>query len=299
MTTYFDPNSDGRGMPSIITSAGDLLANYDVLFCDVWGVVHDGHLALDAAADALLRFRKGGGSVVLVSNAPVPKHQVARMLDERRLPRETWDDIVSSGDIALEHIEAKGFERLFPIGPQDRDAALFEKVASLPGSLDAAQAILCSGFNDDVGETAEDYRALLKSAADLQLPFVCANPDLLVDVGGRLYLCAGAIADLYEEIGGDVFWAGKPFEIAYLTALQIASTLRQEQVDRSRILVIGDAVRTDLKGAQSFGVDALFVAGGIHRDDTIVDEAICPERLRKLLSGDAPPAIAATPYLAW
>ncbi len=289
----------GNSTPPIITKAGNLLERYDVLFCDVWGVVHDGHWALDGAAEALLRFRERGGTVVLVSNAPVPKHQVANMLDERRLPRETWDEIVSSGDIALRHIEAQGFERLYAIGPRDRDAALFENVSSLPDTLGEAEAILCSGFNDDLNETAESYRQLLREALERRLPFVCANPDLVVDVGGQLYLCAGAIADLYEEIGGEVFWAGKPFENAYATALNAASTLRNEEVERSRILVIGDAVRTDLKGALSFGVDALFIAGGIHRDDTVVDGAVCPDRLAILLKEDAPPAVAAMSYLAW
>ncbi|MCH9808065.1 MAG: TIGR01459 family HAD-type hydrolase [Alphaproteobacteria bacterium] len=299
MTRPLDLNVGGTGLPPIITQAGELLSRYDVLFCDVWGVVHDGHLALAKAAEALKRFRNGGGTVVLVSNAPVPAHQVARMLDERQLPRECWDEIVSSGDIALRHIESQGFERLYPIGPQNRDAALFEKVASLPDALEQAEAILCSGFNDDLSETAEDYRQLLARALERAVPFVCANPDLVVDVGGKLYLCAGAIADVYEEMGGDVFWAGKPYANAYDTALGVANRLRQENVDRGRVLVIGDAVRTDLKGALSFGVDALFIAGGIHREETLVDGALCADRLGELLSGDAPPAVAAMPYLAW
>ncbi len=285
--------------PPIITAAGDLLERYDVLFCDVWGVVHDGHAALGPAAEALLRFREEGGTVVLVSNAPVPEHQVARMLDERRLPREAWDSIVSSGDIALRHVGERGFQQLYPIGPQDRDAALFEKVGALSGELSKADAILCSGLNDDLSETAEDYRHVLTQALELNLPFVCANPDLVVDVGGTLYLCAGALGDLYEDLGGEVFWAGKPHAIAYETALAEAQELRGESVDLERLLVIGDAVRTDLIGAKSFGIDALFIAGGIHREDTIEDGRISQLRLEKLFAGDAPTAKAAMAHLAW
>lgn len=287
------------GVTPIIEGAGNLMQQYDVLFCDVWGVVHDGHLALRPASDALLRFRRTGGTVILVSNAPVPNHQVARMLDERQLPREAWDAIISSGDIALRHIEQSNLRSLFPIGPQDRDAALFEKAGSLTHKLETADAILCSGLNDDVREAAEDYRNLLQRARDHDLPFVCANPDLVVDVGGQLYLCAGALGDLYQEIGGDVFWAGKPYENAYMAALTEAERLRGERIDRSQLLVIGDSVRTDLTGAKAFGVDALFIANGIHREEAVVDGAICRIRLAGILNCDAPPAVAAMPYLAW
>lgn len=286
-------------IPPIMTNAQDLLERYDVLFCDVWGVVHDGHAALPPAAEALVRFRKNGGTVILVSNAPVPYHQVAVMLDERRLPRAAWDAIVSSGDLALEHIEDQRFKSLLPIGPQDRDAALFEKAGKLVADMTKADAVLCSGLNDDINETAADYRPMLDAALERQLPFVCANPDLLVDVGGKLYLCAGAIADLYQQLGGDVFWAGKPFRIAYEAAHAKAQDLRQADVAADKILVIGDSVRTDLKGAQNFGVDALFIAGGIHREETMQNASIMPERLAQILEPGTPPAIAAMPHLAW
>ncbi|MBU2582542.1 MAG: TIGR01459 family HAD-type hydrolase [Alphaproteobacteria bacterium] len=289
----------GTTAPPIIERAGELLQRYDVLFCDVWGVVHNGHAALPEASDALLRFRKKGGTVILVSNAPVPNHQVASMLDQLRLPRETWDAIVSSGDIALRHVDSQGYGKLYPIGPQDRDAALFAKVAFLSGALKGSEAILCSGLNDDRTETAEDYRDVLSRARDLRLPFVCANPDFVVDVGGRLYLCAGALGDVYEELGGDVFWAGKPHAVAYETALLQAQELRQEVVPRERLLVIGDSVRTDMKGARTFGVDALFIAGGIHREETLARGRIVPERLADLFADGAPGATAAMAHLGW
>ncbi len=286
--------------PALLEHAGDLLQRYDVLFCDVWGVVHDGNVAMPGATDALLRFRDKGGTVILVSNAPVPDHQVARMLDARDLPRDAYDAIVSSGDIALRHIHEHKLSPLYPIGPRDRDAALFEAAGPLTGSLHDAQAILCSGLNDDLNENAESYREVLVEARSHGLPFVCANPDLLVDVGGTLYLCAGALGDLYSELGGDVVWAGKPYAVAYETALDEARRLRGGgEIERERILVIGDSVRTDLTGAANFGVDALFIASGIHREETILEGRLCADRLGDLLTGHSPHPIAAMPYLAW
>lgn len=286
--------------PAIIPHAAGLLARYDVLFSDVWGVVHDGVTAHAAAADALMRFRAGGGTVILVSNAPVPNARVAAMLDAKRLDSAAWDAIVSSGDIALSHIDAEGYRALHRIGPLDRDSALFDAAPGDPAPLDTADAILCSGLEDDINETAESYRARLTFALSRKLPFVCANPDYWVDVGGRHYLCAGAIADLYAEMGGEVFWAGKPHASAYRAAHEMAEEIRGAPVDHKRILVIGDALRTDIQGARNFGVDALFIASGIHRPATMLGDDIVPEKLAELFApADAPPAVAAMAYLRW
>ncbi|MGQ0673766.1 MAG: TIGR01459 family HAD-type hydrolase [Hyphomicrobium sp.] len=288
-----------KRVPPIITAAGPLLARYDVVFSDVWGVVHDGHKAFTSACDALVRFRAGGGTVILVSNAPVPKERVARMLDLRAVPRTAWDDIVSSGGIALDHVKERGYARIYSIGPKDRDAAFFERLAASTVDLAEAEAIVCTGLVDDTTETAETYRPLLERALLRRLPFVCANPDLVVDVGGRLYPCAGALADLYEKLGGEVFWAGKPHPSAYGAAHKAAARIRSEEIASDRILAIGDAVRTDLAAAEGAGIDAIFVAAGIHRAEAMADGAIVPERLARLFTPESPPAIAAMAHLAW
>ncbi len=267
--------------------------------CDVWGVVHNGLRAYENACAALIRYRGEGGTVILVSNAPVPPHRVAAMLDMRKVPESAWDAIVSSGDIALRHVADRGFKRLFCIGPQDRDAALFKALNAESVALEDAEAIICTGLNDDRREKPEDYAPLLDRALRLKLPFVCANPDLVVDVGGTRLYCAGAIADLYAHMGGRVYWAGKPYAVAYETAHGRAEALRDSNVERSKCLVIGDAVRTDLKGAENFGCDALFIASGIHRHETMNGLMLSADKLAALFAPGAPPAIAAMTELRW
>lgn len=286
-------------IPPVLANAGDLLSRYDVLFCDVWGVVHNGLTAFEGACAALEMFRSRGGTVILVSNAPVPKYRVEAMLETRNVPRSAWDDIVSSGAIALDHIAARGFEKLYLIGPRDRDQAFFKRLEGMSVHLDQAQAMVCTGLNEDRTEKPEDYLPLLRKAHELKLPFVCANPDLLVDVGGTLLYCAGAIADLYEHMGGHVFWAGKPHLNAYEAAHRIAEALRDTNVPRSKCLVIGDAIRTDLKGAENFGCDALFVASGIHRHEAMEGAHLSQAKLEALFPPGTPSAVAAMIELGW
>ncbi len=285
--------------PPILAAAGDLLQRYDLIFCDVWGVVHNGVTAFEDACAALARFRAGGGTVILVSNAPVPKARVAAMLQSRNVPQSAWDDIVSSGDIALAHVAERGFQRLYCIGPQDRDQALFKALTARSVHLSEAEAIICTGLNDDRSEKPEDYVPILNKALDNGIPFVCANPDLLVDVGGTLLYCAGAIADLFAHMGGDVYWAGKPYLSAYETAHRKAEALRDANVPRSRCLVIGDAIRTDLKGAENYGCDALFVASGIHRHETMEGTRLSAEKLAALFTPGTPKANGAMVELKW
>jgi HAD superfamily hydrolase (TIGR01459 family) len=285
--------------PQIIEAAGPLLQHYDVLFCDVWGVVHNGHVAFDGACAALTKFRAGGGTVILVSNAPVPAFRVAAMLEARHVPQSAWDEIVSSGALALAHIKQQGYARVHGIGPKDRDAAFFKQCSATLTALDDAEAIVCTGLTNDVDETPDDYRPLLELALARGLPFVCANPDLVVDVGGTHYWCAGAIAEIYVGMGGVVYWAGKPHRSAYEAAHRSAEVLRGKSVDPRRSLVIGDAIRTDMAGAQRFGVDALFVASGIHKSDVMDGLRISKTKLAALFAGDAPPALAAMTELRW
>jgi len=286
--------------PPIVANAGPLLDRYDAIFCDVWGVVHNGRQAYADAGAALARFRAGGGTVVLVSNAPVPADGVERVLERTQVRRDAWDAIVSSGDIALAHIAEQGYRRLHRIGPAKRDSRLFQRLPGASAPLHEADAIVCTGLVDDANETVEHYRALIEEGVARALPFVCANPDLVVDVGDKRYLCAGSIAAEYERCGGPVFWAGKPHPSAYAAALRRVTELRGAEPLRQRILAIGDSLRTDLAAAQGMHIDAVFIASGIHNGDVLVNGEIDPDRLAALFApAGTPPAIAAMTELRW
>jgi HAD superfamily hydrolase (TIGR01459 family) len=286
--------------PPIVTSAGPLLSRYDAVFCDVWGVMHNGRTAYAEAGAALARFRAEGGTVILVSNAPIPASGVERVLEKTGVRRDSWDAIVSSGDIALGHIAEKGYRRMHWVGPSKRDYALYVRLNEPSAPLAEADSIICTGLVDDRNETVADYEQLIEAGVTRALPFVCANPDLVVDVGAVQLLCAGSIAAEYERLGGQVFWAGKPHPAAYGTALDRVSELRGSRPALGRILGIGDAVRTDLASAQGLGVDGLFIAAGIHKDELMRGGAIDPARLARLFDlPGTPPAIAAMTHLVW
>ena len=285
-------------MPPILDAAGDLLARYRVLFCDIWGVVHNGRTAYREGCAALAEFRARGGTVILVSNAPRTPTGVTRVLAEKEVPESSWDAIVASGGIALAHAHELGYRTVHHIGP-DRDLDIFDETHLERTALDTADAILCTGLIHDRHETGEDYRDRLAAPARRKLPLICANPDLVVDVGGTMLPCAGAIAAVYEDLGGPVYWAGKPHGPAYRSAHAKAEELRGQPVDKSEILAIGDAVRTDIAGARAFGIDALFIAQGIHRDDILDGETIKPDELAALFADDAPEAVAAMTTLRW
>lgn len=282
----------------IIERAQELLGRYDVLFCDVWGVVHDGRTAYAGAGDAFARFRRRGGTVLLISNAPMPATWVAHVLDEKGVRRDSWDAIVSSGDMTLAYVAERGMTRVHHIGTS-RDLPLFQTMQAARVPLADAEAIVCTGLVDDRNETAETYRPLLEAALARRLPLLCANPDLIVDVGGELLLCAGVIAELYETMGGDVFWGGKPHLPIYECAMREAARLRGNMTDRGRVLAIGDAVRTDIAGAWAFGLDSLFIGQGIHRDEVLRDGSLDPKELERLIAAQPARPIAAMVGVAW
>lgn len=285
-------------MPPIIENAGELLTRYDVLFCDIWGVVHNGQTAYVEGCAALNQFREGGGTVILVSNAPRTPKVVAKVLAEKNVPDNCWDAIVSSGGIALTYSANQGYIRVHHIGP-DRDLDVFDNSGLERVSLEDAEAIFCTGLLHDRRETGEDYRDRLLEPASRKMPFVCANPDLVVDVGDVQLPCAGAIAAVYESLNAPVYWAGKPHATAYEAALVEASRLRGTRVEKDRVLAIGDSVRTDIAGAVAFGINAVFIGQGIHRNHVAPEGEINPAGLASLFAAPVPQAIAAMMSLRW
>lgn len=284
--------------PIILEHAGPLLQEYDVLVCDIWGVVHNGMTAYLPAGDALSQFRRKGGTVVLLSNAPLPSDRVEHVLDEKHVRRDAWDVIVTSGDITRAHVAEQRYERVHHIGP-DRDLPLFDTMHARRAPLERSDAVIVTGLVDDANETAQSYRGTLEQALAGKLELVCANPDLIVDVGGILLPCAGVVAALYEEMGGEVYWAGKPYAPAYARALAAASQARDDDVAPDRVLAVGDALRTDIAGAVAYGLDALFIGQGIHREEVMPAGRIEPDRLAAVFRAAAFRPVAAIAELRW
>lgn len=253
-------------MPPLLPHFSALAPGYDVLLSDVWGVVHNGVEAFPHACDALMRARKGGAAVILITNAPRPSHVVAHQLDALQVPREAYDAIVSSGDVTLGVIEARPGQSLFHLGPE-RDRSMFAGLDARMAPLARADYVVCTGLDNDEVETPEDYRARLKVMLARKLFMVCGNPDVVVERGPRLVYCAGAIADLYATMGGEVFYAGKPYRPIYDMALAKAEAATKRKVTAARVLAIGDSVRTDFTGARNAGIDFLFVTSGIHAEE--------------------------------
>jgi HAD superfamily hydrolase (TIGR01459 family) len=253
--------------PAFIDSFAPLAASYDVILSDVWGVVHNGIVATAPACDALARFRADGGTVMLITNAPRAAHVVQQFCDKVHVPREAYDGIVSSGDVTRDVIVHRRGERVFHIGPK-RDVSVFSELGiEAFAPAESADYVVCTGLFDDDRENPENYRALLTQLHARGLMMVCANPDLVVERGDRLVYCAGAVADLYGSLGGEVLYAGKPHRPIYEAALAKAAAVRGRVPALGRVLAIGDSVRTDLTGANAFGIDCLFVTAGIHAEE--------------------------------
>ncbi|MFB7880220.1 TIGR01459 family HAD-type hydrolase [Brevundimonas diminuta] len=259
--------------------------DYDILLCDVWGVIHNGRESWPAACEALTRFNEKGGHVVLISNSPRPSPDVVAQLDALGVPRSAWKAFVTSGDATRMELARRAPGPAWIIGP-DRDFVLYEGL-DLTGAHDANDAAFISvtGPYDDTTETPEDYRERLMPAVARGLELICANPDRVVQRGDSIIYCGGAIADLYESMGGRVVMAGKPFAPIYALALKEAEGLMGRLVDRSRVLCIGDGVVTDVLGAAEQALDCLFIAQGIHGDaakgtDGTLDPACAAELLR-------------------
>jgi HAD superfamily hydrolase (TIGR01459 family) len=239
--------------------------DYDALLCDAWGVIHNGVDLFPGVEDAMTRFRARRGPVVILTNAPRPSSIIPPQLARIGLARHAWDRIVTSGDATRAAISRLADRPAFKLGP-DKDEKLYEGLAIDFAPLDKAGFIVCTGLIDDEKETPDDYAALLAAGVSRKLPMICANPDVVVRWGGRLVYCAGALAAVYERLGGEVIYGGKPYTPIYDLALAAVEEVAGKVVERSRILAVGDGLQTDIAGANRNGFDALFIVGaeGIH-----------------------------------
>ena len=267
----------------------DVVGGVEVLLSDIWGVVHNGLAAFPDACQALHNFRQQGGTVILITNAPRPADSVQRQLRKLKVADEIYDAIVSSGDLTRHFVADHPSQKMFWIGPE-RDSSIYRGLDPVLAPLEQADYIVCTGLFDDETESAENYRAMLLQARERRLTLVCANPDIVVERGDRLIYCAGAVAELYLELGGEVIFYGKPHRPIYERAIALASERRGHAVELNRVLAIGDSVRTDLAGAQSFGIDCLFVTRGIHSEEFEGIDQLDPASVRELF-GHPPRAL--------
>jgi HAD superfamily hydrolase (TIGR01459 family) len=284
--------------PHLTAHFATLAARYDVLLCDVWGVVHNGVAATAESCAALVKFRSQGGTVVLITNAPRPGDFVQTFIDALKVPREAYDAIVSSGDVTRALVAERAGQRVFHVGPE-RDLPIFGGLNVELAPIERADFTVCSGLYNDTHETPQDYVKLVDAMHKRKLAMICANPDVVVERGDQLVYCAGAIADLYAHSGGDVIYAGKPYRPIYEQAITRAQALRGRAVDHARVMAIGDSVRTDLKGAAAFNIDSLFVTAGIHAQELGGRNEPDPAALRDILTAAGVSPTAVMRRLEW
>ena len=260
----------------MLDSFAEAASDYDLVLCDVWGVLHNGVTAFSAASAALAAARQSGCTVMLITNSPRPAKDVIVQLQALGVDDEAWDGIVTSGDVTR-NLLAQGPRRIFHLGP-DRDLALFDGLDVELCEENEAAAVACTGLFDDETETPADYEEMLRRMRARDLPFICANPDLVVERGDRLIYCAGSLARQYGMMGGRTLIAGKPHRPIYERAFELAADTMGKSVDRSRVLAIGDGMTTDVKGAMDAELDLLYITNGIHARE--YGEPGAPDRAR-------------------
>lgn len=276
-----------------VEGLGELAGEYDALLCDVWGVLHNGIAAFPEAVDALQRFRRESGPVVLITNAPRPGPPVQRQLHGLGVPDDAYDDVVTSGDVTRMVIAERPGVRLYHLGP-DRDLPFYEGLDAAFASEEEAELISCTGLLDDTTHTPDDYRPQLEGFIARGLTMVCANPDLVVERGETLVPCAGALAQLYAELGGEAVLVGKPHAPIYEAAKRKVSEL-----GGSTPLAVGDGLPTDIRGAVNNDVPVLFITGGIHAADFGPGRHADRGRLAARLEAEELHVAAYTRILAW
>lgn len=271
-------------MTQIITALSEISDRYDALFVDLWGCVHNGVEAIPSAVEALQSYRQRGGCVILVTNAPRSRHEVAKQLDRFGVPQDAWDDIATSGDSARAAMFRGAVGRKVWFMGQAFDHSFFEPLKIIEDpveiervELDEAEGIICCGPFDPHADP-EVNRPQFLYAKQKGLKLLCANPDIVVDRGERREWCAGALAKLYTEMGGESLYFGKPHPPIYDLARRRLAEHRKGVPDAG-ILAIGDGAHTDIDGAMGEDIDSLFISGGLARAETKTTQQPDPDAL--------------------
>lgn len=284
-------------LPSI-SGLSDLSGRYDAVLSDVWGVIHNGVHAFPEAVEALRNFRRDGGRVVLITNAPRPSGPIVDMLDRLDIPRDTYDAIVSSGDVTRTMIGKYRGRAIHHVGPPTEDDALYEGFDLRRTGADEAEVVVVTDLDTD-DDTPEMYRDRARQWLARKLPMICANPDRVVEHGDKIIYCGGALGDLYSAMGGMVHMAGKPYQPIYEEAFRLAERAAGQGISKSRVLAIGDSVRTDAAGAAQFGVDLLFVTGSIHAAELDAFGKPDPQAIADLIAPSRARTAGYLPRLTW
>lgn len=247
-------------LPRQLANFAEIAPQYSALLCDVWGVLHNGVAPFDGVNEALQNYRAQGGKVLLLSNAPRPAAAVAQRIADIGIKTDTYDAILTSGDAARDMLATRGAagQKGFFLGP-DKDADLTAGLDAHLVDIEAAEFVLLTGPYDDTHETPADYLPRMRDWQARGLPLLCANPDRTVQMGDRVIYCGGALAEAYEELGGEVVWLGKPFAPIYARA----ETMLASMGVQGQVLAVGDGMKTDMPGANAAGIDALFITGGL------------------------------------
>ena len=277
-------------MVRIIENLAEVANDYDAVFCDLWGCLHNGITAFPEAVDALRAFRTDGGKVVLLTNAPRPRADVEKQLDGMGVPRDCWDTIATSGDSARAAMFRGVVGNKVWFMGEDRDLTFFEPIKLVDDPveiervpLDQAEGIVCLGAFDAKADPAVNRPEFLY-AKTKGLKLLCANPDIVVDRGETREWCAGALAQLYTEMGGESLYFGKPHPPVYDLARRRLADLGTDIPD-NRILAIGDGINTDIMGALGEDLDSLFITGGLAAAETRTERQPDPQALEAFLSG--------------
>ena len=281
-----------------ISGLSDLSGRYDAVLSDVWGVIHNGVSAFPEAVEALRAFRRAGGRAVLITNAPRPSAPIVAMLDRLGVPRDAYDAIVSSGDSTRAMIEKYRGKAIHHVGPPTEDDALYEGLDLRRTGAEEAEVVVVTDLDTD-DDTPEMYRERAKLWLSRKLPMICANPDRVVEHGDKIIYCGGALGDLYSAMGGMVHMAGKPYPPIYEQAFALAEKAAGGTLDKSRVLAIGDSVRTDAAGAAQFNVDLLFITGSIHAAELDAFGKPDPQAIADLIAPSRARVAGYLPRLSW
>jgi len=282
----------------IISGLSELSSGYDAVLSDVWGVIHNGVSAFPEAVDALVSYRKAGGRVVLITNAPRPSPPIVAMLDRLGVPRDAYDAIVSSGDATRAMISKYRGKAIHHVGPPTEDDALYEGFDLRRTGAEEAEVVVVTDLDTD-DDTPEMYRERAKLWLQRRLPMICANPDRVVEHGDKIIYCGGALGDLYAAMGGMVLMAGKPYQPIYEEAYRLSEEAAGQSLDKSRVLAIGDSVRTDATGAAQFGIDILFITGSIHAAELDAFGKPDPQAIADLIAPSRARVAGFLPRLTW